>query len=86
MLCKYLQYGIGCNGPFCADDLYSEAVLAEDQYALYGSHKVTGRIPRSGSQMYDPTRSVIDFFCWLNENEKHENVAEPQEYHHAGGK
>lgn len=34
----------------------SEAVLAEDQYALYGGHKVTGRIPRSGSQLYDPTR------------------------------
>lgn len=29
--------------------------MAEDQYALYG-HKVSGRIPRSGSQMYDPTR------------------------------
>lgn len=44
--------------------MYSEAILAEDQYSLYGGsvggggggHKVTGRIPRSGSQMYDPTR------------------------------
>lgn len=36
--------------------IYSDAVLAEDQYALYGGHKVTGRIPRSGSQMYDASR------------------------------
>lgn len=34
----------------------SDTGLADDgQYPLYG-HKVTGRIPRSGSQMYDTSR------------------------------
>lgn len=34
---------------------HSDISMNEDQYALYG-HKVSGRIPRTANQMYDPTR------------------------------
>lgn len=47
---------IDLNFPsFTNKNQHSDISMNEDQYALYG-HKVSGRIPRTANQMYDPTR------------------------------
>ncbi|XP_037039089.1 uncharacterized protein LOC119076436 isoform X4 [Bradysia coprophila] len=52
----YSQYGTrGGSVTPIIDEEQSEISMNEDQYALYG-HKVSGRIPRTANQMYDPTR------------------------------